>query len=145
MYFDAEIDGLLDLLLYLEFGATGWRAFFGLLTVIGFFFMFRKSGVKRFWAFVPFARTYMIAKCADREEEGRVSSIITFILFVINALGRDDIEYYLKYRTAKVTQKSAYEFSEENILSMWVSFAMFILFFAALSIICLEFIDRDKR
>ena len=86
MYFSAEIGNVFDLLLYLEFGANGWRAFFGLLTVIGYFFMFRKSGVKRFWAFIPFARTYMIAKCADREEEGRVASIITFILFVFNTL-----------------------------------------------------------
>ncbi len=83
-------------------------------------------------------------KLLQAERDRKINLKIT-IGELIDLLGREDIEYYLKYRTAKVVQKSAYDHTEENIESMWLSFVMFILFFASLSIICLEFIDRDKR
>ena len=87
MYFTAELNNWFDVLLYLEFGATGWKIILGMATIVGLFFLFRKSGVRRFWAFVPFARTYMLGKCADRETEGRVISVTSFILFLINIFG----------------------------------------------------------
>lgn len=50
------------------------------------YFLFKKSGVKPFWAFIPFVRNYRLAECADREEEGRILTVSSFLLFVINVL-----------------------------------------------------------
>ena len=86
MYFNSTIKTWYDFLLFLLTGSTGYYSIFGVLEVIGLFFLFKKSGVKSYWAFVPFARLYRLAECADREEEGRILTISTFILFVINVL-----------------------------------------------------------
>ena len=64
---------------------------------------------------------------------------------VIDFIGREELKEYLQYKTAEVAQKPEYEGSKANIASMWISFLMFIIAFSSLSIICLEFIDRDKR
>ena len=56
------------------------------LASIGLCFMFKKSGVNGAWAFVPCAREYMLAKCAGREPEGRVSSVAMFFRTLGNAL-----------------------------------------------------------
>ncbi len=47
----------------------------GILYIVGLWGMFRKSGVDPRWALVPCAREYMLACCAGREPEGRVTSV----------------------------------------------------------------------
>ncbi|MBQ6672215.1 MAG: ATP-binding cassette domain-containing protein, partial [Spirochaetales bacterium] len=71
---------ILDVLAILMFG-TDLSVFtvFRVLNLVGLWFMFGKSGVKSWWALVPCARSYKLAKCADREPEGRM-------LFVMEAL-----------------------------------------------------------
>ena len=49
-----------------------------ILEFIGLYKIFEKCGVKGWWAFVPFARHYKLAQCADREPEGR-----TFVFVLI--------------------------------------------------------------
>ena len=49
-----------------------------ILEFIGLYKIFEKCGVKGWWAFVPFARHYKLAQCADREPEGR-----TFVFALI--------------------------------------------------------------
>ena len=43
----------------------------GVLFIIGLAGIFRKSGVSPFWALVPCYRMFVLAKCADREAEGK--------------------------------------------------------------------------
>lgn len=64
---------------------------------------------------------------------------------VINAIGRDRVRDYLQYTTAQATQNPNYAFTEDNIARMWLAFLMVIALFATLSVVCLEFIDKDKR
>ena len=64
---------------------------------------------------------------------------------VIDFIGREELKEYLQYKTAEVARKPEYEGSKTNIAGMWFAFLMFIVVFSSLSIICLEFIDRDKR
>jgi ABC-type multidrug transport system ATPase subunit len=87
MYFNADVKSWYDILLFLLTGSTGWYSILGILQIAGLYLIFKKSGIKPFWAFVPFARLYRLAECADREEEGRILSISSFLLFVINVLG----------------------------------------------------------
>ena len=50
------------------------------LAIAGKYMMFRKSGIDGRWALVPFARDYMLGKCAGREPEGRVICTLNFIM-----------------------------------------------------------------
>ena len=86
MYFSGELNSLFDVLVFLLTGGTGWSSILGIIEIVGLFFLFKKSGVKQFWAFVPFARLYQLSKCADREEEGRILSSSMFFLFIMNIL-----------------------------------------------------------
>lgn len=86
MYFSAEVKTWYDILLFLLTGSTGIYSILGVLEIVGMYFLFKKSGVKPFWAFIPFVRNYRLAECADREEEGRILTVSSFLLFVINVL-----------------------------------------------------------
>ncbi len=50
---------------------------------IGYWHIFKKCGVKKFWAFVPIAREYHLSICADREKEGRTLAIIAGISYAL--------------------------------------------------------------
>ena len=54
-----------------------------ILVTIGYFGIFKKCGVKRYWALIPFAREYHLSLCADKEEDGRKYAIIDAALVVI--------------------------------------------------------------
>ncbi len=47
-----------------------------LLGAIGFFNIFKKCGVKRFYAFIPAIREYKLAETVDMEEDGRIFCIM---------------------------------------------------------------------
>ncbi len=55
------------------------------LTIIGLFPLFRKSGVSGWWAFCPWAREYWLGRCAGKEPEGRIVSVGAFLSFLITA------------------------------------------------------------
>ena len=58
---------------------------FNLAYVIGLRKMLPKSGISGNWAFAPCAREYMLAKCAGREAEGRVYSVVKFFIILLDA------------------------------------------------------------
>ena len=70
----------------LYFGVRGWVSI--LLTVlwmIGIWRILEKSGLKGWWALIPCAREYQIARCAGREPEGRVLSVFFFISRILHS------------------------------------------------------------
>ena len=76
----------MNVLLVVLFGSSsGLAVISGVLYIIGIWGIFRKSGIPGWWAAVPCAREYMLANCAGREPEGRVTSVIAFI-FMLNSL-----------------------------------------------------------
>ena len=52
------------------------------LTIVGFWGIFHKCGVKGWWALVPFAREYKLGLCAGRESEGRVLAAVDVLMNV---------------------------------------------------------------
>ena len=71
----------MDIVLILLFGSDGWAgAVMTLLYILGLWFMLKKSGLPGWWAPVPFAREYMLSKCAGREAEGRVTSVVSLLI-----------------------------------------------------------------
>ena len=55
------------------------------LTIVGLWGIFRKCGVKGWWALVPLAREYKLGMCAGRESEGRVLTVVVGLMNVGNA------------------------------------------------------------
>ena len=54
-----------------------------LIISMGYYFIFKKCGVDKRWAFVPIAREYHISVCADREKEGRSYTILAAIYYIL--------------------------------------------------------------
>ena len=64
---------------------------------------------------------------------------------VIDMIGEDKVKDVLQNKIAEASYKAEYENTVDNISDYWFSLALFVLAFAALSTITLEFIDKDKR
>ena len=56
------------------------------LYILGLWMMLKKSGVKSWWALIPGARDYQIARCAGREPEGRIFSVTSVCLIVLQII-----------------------------------------------------------
>ena len=69
------------------FGATGWYIIPEALLIIGLWPLLRKSGIKPWWALVPFARRYMLCRCAGCEKEGRVLLVLSIGTTALNLSG----------------------------------------------------------
>lgn len=63
--------------------SSAYQAIAYILVTIGYFGIFKKCGVKRFWALIPFAREYHLSLCADKEEDGRKYAIIDAALMIL--------------------------------------------------------------
>ena len=74
----------MDVLLILLFGSNAWlNVAETILYLFGLWFLLKKSGLPGWWALVPFAREYMLSKCAGREAEGRVTSVVSFLIAAV--------------------------------------------------------------
>ena len=54
------------------------------LTIAGLWGIFRKCGVKGWWALIPCAREYKLGLCAGRESEGRVLAVVVGLVDACN-------------------------------------------------------------
>ncbi|MBR2281478.1 MAG: ABC transporter permease [Spirochaetales bacterium] len=81
-----------------------------------------------------------VAKNGDKE-----FSFTLTIGEMVDMVGRDRVKEFLQNEAAATHRKAYYEQSRKNIGSFWWSFAAFSLVFGAMSVITLEFIDKDKR
>ena len=54
-----------------------------LLSSIGYLFLFKKCGVNMVFAFVPLAREYNLARCADKESDGRTLAELVLIELIL--------------------------------------------------------------
>jgi len=64
---------------------------------------------------------------------------------VIDLVGEDKVADALQNKVAEASHVADYDNTRENILKYWFRLLVFVLAFAALSTITLEFIDKDKR
>ena len=82
----------------------------------------------------------------DSEEyRSQTVEIDTTVDEVIRLIGEDKVHDYIVETTSATAREEAYELTALNILSYWSCLILFSLSFAALAMITLEFIDRDKR
>lgn len=64
---------------------------------------------------------------------------------IIRMIGEDDARNYILDMTSEAAKNADYDCTVENITGYWLRMICFILGFAALAMITLEFIDKDKR
>ncbi len=64
---------------------------------------------------------------------------------VLDLVGEDSVRDYLEKKAAAASYTADYECRSENIIGYWINLFLFILVFAALATVTLEFIDKDKR
>ncbi|MBQ6322527.1 MAG: ABC transporter permease [Lachnospiraceae bacterium] len=79
---------------------------------------------------------------AYREEEVTLHTTVGRIMEMV---GEDEAKTYLEQNAAAASYNPAYENTRANILQYWWHLARFIIVFALLAMITLEFIDKDKR
>ena len=64
---------------------------------------------------------------------------------LLEVVGEEDVKTMINQKTAEASYDPAYENRREVIAGYWADLTLFILVFAALATISLEFIDKDKR
>ena len=64
---------------------------------------------------------------------------------VIDLFGREKVKQAVNEKSMEAGQNSAYEKTVGNIANCWITLGLMALLLALLSIIALEFIDKDKR
>ena len=77
-----------------------------------------------------------------RDEEFNFSTTVGEVLDLV---GREKAETYIKTMTAQSNRRDMYKHSTDNVISYWVPLGLFVAGFAILSVIFLEFVDKDKR
>ena len=64
---------------------------------------------------------------------------------LIDLVGEKNVKDFLEEKAAAASFKADYEYTGENVVNYWLRLINFILAFALLSTVTLEFIDKDKR
>jgi len=64
---------------------------------------------------------------------------------LIDAIGEEKVKDILQNKIAEASQIADYDNTWDNVLHYWLRLLLFVVVFAALSTITLEFIDKDKR
>ena len=64
---------------------------------------------------------------------------------LMEAAGEDKVADILQNKVAEASRNPSYDHTRNNIMNYWMRLLLFILVFAALSTVMLEFIDKDKR
>ncbi len=82
------------------------------LFIVGAWALLQKSGLKGWWALIPGAREYQLSRCAGREPEGRVYSVVTVALNVVAVI----LPYLLPTNVAGLEQEAIVELYGDRIL-----------------------------
>ena len=78
------MNDVIKILCVLMFGGTGvFEIALSALLMAGIWRLLQKSGIKGWWALIPGAREYQLSRCAGREPEGRVYSVVTVSLLLL--------------------------------------------------------------
>ena len=64
---------------------------------------------------------------------------------LLDIVGEDKVKTFLEEKAAAASYNPAYEYTKDNVIGYWLHLSLFIIVFAMLAMITLEFIDKDKR
>ena len=72
-------------------------------------------------------------------------TVTTTVGDVVDLIGEQEVKTFLEEKAAAANYKSDYEYNVDSIINYWLHLLAFVLGFAMLATITLEFIDKDKR
>lgn len=72
-------------------------------------------------------------------------SIHTTVGDLMDIIGEENVKEFVMKKTAQAAYKPEYTSDKTNVAKNWLMLGVFILFFAAISTVVLELIDKDKR
>ncbi|MDD7254633.1 ATP-binding cassette domain-containing protein [Bullifex porci] len=104
---------------------------FLILSIFGMWGIFRKCGEKSWKALIPFYRTYILSKCADKKDEGRV----LLILDLFNNI----LSFSVSAINIKLSNVSAISYRIIVILSLIVSISTILYTIKIYSALCVLF------
>ena len=79
----------MEIILVVLFGSSSWIfAIPEALYIVGLWPLLKKSGLPGWLALLPCVREYMLAECAGREPEGRVTSVTSGLILILQLLIR---------------------------------------------------------
>jgi hypothetical protein len=64
---------------------------------------------------------------------------------LLDVIGEEKAKQIIQEKTAEASRNPLYENSKVNIRTNWIVLGCYILFFALITVLNLERIDRDKR
>jgi len=79
---------------------------------------------------------------ARRDQEITVKTTVGSLLDMV---GESKVKTFLEEKAAAASYTADYAYTAENVVAYWLHLAGFIVAFALLAMITLEFIDKDKR
>ena len=79
---------------------------------------------------------------AKRDTQIAVKTTVGKLLDIV---GEDNVKTFLEEKAAAVSYNEDYVYTHENVASYWAQIFLFIVVFALLATITLEFIDKDRR
>ncbi len=82
---------------------------------------------------------------ALQQRRDQAFTVKTTVGELMDLVGEENVKTIVEKKTAQAAWKADYERSEENIINNWLMLGVFIVFFAVLSTLALELIDKDKR
>ena len=84
---------------------------------------------------------------ADVPDRGRFSdrSGDSGALYGRDLAGEENVKTFLEEKAAAVTYNPDYDCTVRNIMDYWGRLVLFVLVFALLAMVTLEFIDKDRR
>ena len=80
-----------------------------------------------------------------QSQRDREFTFKTSIGDLLELFGEENVKQLIQEKTASASYNADYERSVENVAVNWIMLFLFVLAFAALSTLFLEFIDKDKR
>ena len=79
---------------------------------------------------------------AHRDQEITLKTTLGKLLDIV---GEDKVKTFLEQKAAEASYTPDYDYRWENVADYWLNLFVFIVAFALLATITLEFIDKDKR
>ena len=64
---------------------------------------------------------------------------------LMDMYGEDEIREYIGQKSAEAGYNPAYEKTVDNVVSLWGDLVIYVILYALLAMVTLEFIDKDKR
>ena len=88
---------------------------------------------------------YLAGRSDIQEKRDTKFTVKTTVGRLMDMAGEDKVKTFIGEKAAQASYNPAYDSTADNVAQYWLRLAGFVLFFALLATVTLEFIDKDKR